>query len=310
MRDYGKVHLSFWTDERMQSCSEGAQRLALYLLTGQHSNAAGAFALPDGYAAEDLRIAVKAVRERFAELSAKGFVKRFADGKHVVVCKYLEYNPPENANVLKAIVKALKAIDGLARDPAFQWVESGLRAAAAKNPKAFPDGVETVLEGLGKPLGEPFGKQSRIPEPEPKPEPNPKPEPKPDSLRGDIVLPGTFDEFWLEYPRKVEKNGATKAYEKAVKAGATPAEICEGARRYALWCEEGISLGKHEEKFVKHPTTWLNNGCWSDELRAWDGPRQRTGGMSAAAGIDFAARSTRAAGGALLIEERGGMDGE
>jgi len=66
-----------------------------------------------------------------------------------------------------------------------------------------------------------------------------------------------FDIFWSIYPRRVEKDAARRAFAKA-KAKATPHVICEGARRYR---DDPF----REQEFTKHPTTWLNKGCWDDE---------------------------------------------
>jgi hypothetical protein len=69
-----------------------------------------------------------------------------------------------------------------------------------------------------------------------------------------------FEDWWRAYPRKVEPKGARLAYARVVKKGeATLAELLAGAMAYAAEC-----VGK-EARFVKHPTTWLNNGCWADE---------------------------------------------
>lgn len=69
---------------------------------------------------------------------------------------------------------------------------------------------------------------------------------------------GAFDDFWQAYPAKVEKKGARRKFEAAVKAGTPPQQIIEAAERYAA--SEQVRRG-----FIKHPTTWLNNGCWDDE---------------------------------------------
>ncbi|MBY0795020.1 helix-turn-helix domain-containing protein [Corynebacterium parakroppenstedtii] len=71
-----------------------------------------------------------------------------------------------------------------------------------------------------------------------------------------------FDEFWDAYPRKVGKDRARKAFASACRR-ATPEEIIEGAKRLAA----DPNLPKRDDpdwRYVKHPTTWLNGGCWQD----------------------------------------------
>jgi hypothetical protein len=72
-------------------------------------------------------------------------------------------------------------------------------------------------------------------------------------------------EWWPQYPLKVEKIAAKKLA-RAIIAGrrrdglkATPQELLAGVIRYAA-----AMTGK-ELRYVKHPTTWLNKGCWTDE---------------------------------------------
>jgi len=63
--------------------------------------------------------------------------------------------------------------------------------------------------------------------------------------------------FWVAYPLKVGKGAALKAWQKAT--GRAPVDvIIEGARRYA-------ADPNREPAFTKHPATWLNAHCWSDD---------------------------------------------
>jgi hypothetical protein len=71
-----------------------------------------------------------------------------------------------------------------------------------------------------------------------------------------------FESWWRQYPRRVEKKSAFKAYERIIKnKEATSAELLSGAMRYAA----DMAKANREAKHVKHPTTWLNKGCWTDE---------------------------------------------
>lgn len=77
------------------------------------------------------------------------------------------------------------------------------------------------------------------------------------------IEPGSDDDpdwirFWDTYPLKKSKDGARKSWRSAVKR-APAAVIVAGAERYR------DDPGRKPE-FTKHPTTWLNQGCWDDEL--------------------------------------------
>ncbi|MBO9679543.1 MAG: hypothetical protein J7556_14975 [Acidovorax sp.] len=105
MRDYGKVHTTFWTSSSVRELSEDGRTLAMYLLTCPHGTIAGVFRLPDGYACEDLQWDAERVREGFKELFGNGFAKRCETTKWVWVMKHLDWNPPENPNQRKAVAK-------------------------------------------------------------------------------------------------------------------------------------------------------------------------------------------------------------
>lgn len=69
----------------------------------------------------------------------------------------------------------------------------------------------------------------------------------------------TFDAFWDVYPRREGKKAARKAWDRALKDGATPLQIITGAIAYR-------DLPGREPRYTAHPTTWLNQGRWEDEL--------------------------------------------
>lgn len=66
----------------------------------------------------------------------------------------------------------------------------------------------------------------------------------------------TFDDFWAAYPKKVGKDAARRAWAKAVRRD-DPAKIVDVVRRYPF---------RPDKQFVKDPATWLNAGCWTDDL--------------------------------------------
>lgn len=70
-----------------------------------------------------------------------------------------------------------------------------------------------------------------------------------------------FEEFFNAYPRKVHKLKAAESYVKFIKMGVEHAKIVDGARRYAIY----IRYSAIEDRFTKHPASWLNSGCWDDE---------------------------------------------
>jgi hypothetical protein len=65
-----------------------------------------------------------------------------------------------------------------------------------------------------------------------------------------------FADWWREYPHKVGKRDAERAYRGALQR-AGPAELIDGVRRY--------SAGKPRDRPWCNPATWLNQDRWLDE---------------------------------------------
>jgi hypothetical protein len=84
----------------------------------------------------------------------------------------------------------------------------------------------------------------------------PEPEPKPSSSS---PAGSDFDRFYAAYPRKVGRKDAERKWTKAIKDGADPETVIAGAERYAR------QRAGQDQKFTKHPATWLHQGCWMDE---------------------------------------------
>lgn len=97
MREYGQVQCAFWQSNDFRSIAPNSRLLALYLLTGPHSNGIGCYRLPDGYVMADLAWVEAEVESAFAELSAIHFAYRF-DGV-VLIPTFLRWNSISNGNV-------------------------------------------------------------------------------------------------------------------------------------------------------------------------------------------------------------------
>tara|TARA_R110000824_G_scaffold181444_1_gene362240 strand:+ start:3169 stop:3936 length:768 start_codon:yes stop_codon:yes gene_type:complete len=69
-----------------------------------------------------------------------------------------------------------------------------------------------------------------------------------------------FESFWKKYPRKISKSKALKIY-----CNIPDKEhplILIGLKKYNThWIEKGIEM-----EFIPHPTTWLNQERWKDEV--------------------------------------------
>lgn len=144
MREFAKVGTAFWTSGAIQALSDDGKLLALYLITSPHSNAAGAFRMPDGYVMGDLEWTSERVSEGFLELSDKGFATRCASSNWVVVLKHFRHNQVENPNQAKHILKLLEQV------PRDASVIPLIAQGIIDNSEGFPEGwVERFMEALG-----------------------------------------------------------------------------------------------------------------------------------------------------------------
>lgn len=72
----------------------------------------------------------------------------------------------------------------------------------------------------------------------------------------------TFDKFWKEYPKKVAKQDALKAWKKISPDQKLFDEIMSALEIH----KQQDSWIKENGKYVLNPTTWLNQERWTDEI--------------------------------------------
>ena len=68
-----------------------------------------------------------------------------------------------------------------------------------------------------------------------------------------------FERFWSVYPRKVGKQSAKRAFEKVKLPIETLVTAVERQKCSDQWTRDN-------GQYIPHPTTWLNQGRWDDEL--------------------------------------------
>lgn len=153
MRDYGKVHSTFWSSPTTGRMSDDAKLLALYLMTCGHGTIAGAFRLPDGYISEDLgnKWPQERVATVFDELAAADWARRCPTSKWVWIVKHLEWNKPENPNQRKAAGKVARSVPDIC-----SWRVDFIRRCAP----LLDLPVDQLLPPIEQPKKEPLAKGS------------------------------------------------------------------------------------------------------------------------------------------------------
>jgi hypothetical protein len=80
-----------------------------------------------------------------------------------------------------------------------------------------------------------------------------------------------FDEFWREYPRKINKANAQKAWGKLKPDDALVDKMMKAVAEQ----KKSVSWTKDGGQFIPHAATWLNGQRWEDEVGK-PPPKRRT----------------------------------
>lgn len=79
-------------------------------------------------------------------------------------------------------------------------------------------------------------------------------------IKKDNTLDDKFNKWYEIYPNKKSKINAKKAFEKALNK-TTFETLLSGVEKY----KKEIEIKNTEKRYIKHPSTWLNQECWEDE---------------------------------------------
>lgn len=275
MRDYGKVHTSFWISDGMRRVSDDARLLALYLLTGQHTNMIGCFRLPDGYVSEDLAWTPERVSKGFDELSENGFATRDSSSKWVLIRNFLTWNSVENPN---QGIAALRLFDQVPDKSTVKPELARVMASAISHISISKlKGSERVLQ--------PFLNQEQEQEQEQEEDssgygsatpPDDQGQNEGDNPEQKKAYPDEFELVWSIYPKRAggnSKSDAFKAWNARIRDGTAAEEIYSGVERYGAFVK---FEGNLNTQFVKQAKTFFGPGMHFSEpwaIQQAPGPR-------------------------------------
>jgi hypothetical protein len=77
-----------------------------------------------------------------------------------------------------------------------------------------------------------------------------------------IDMPDRFDEFWVSYPNKKAKKKAEQSWSKLKMTEELFKVIMSGLEK----AKSSPQWKKDDGQFIPHPTTWLNQERWNDEV--------------------------------------------
>jgi len=273
---YTRVESRFWQDEKMRLVSSDARHLMLYLLTSPHRNILGMYFLPIPYACFDLGWDEHRFGKGLSELLGKGCIKYDEENHVVLVINFLKHNPLENQNQVKS------AVDKLEQLPQTPLIKDLYEIVKDEKPhyKQLVERLDKQLsKGLSEQLNELFSKQEEVKEEEKETEEEKEYNTAADAAKNQLVpaekssgsqevieddgaqpkktgkdeYTQEFEEFWSNYPRKLDKRRAFKAWKARLKEGTDPLDIIQAGINYANYCKkQGF-----EQRFIKHGSTFL-----------------------------------------------------
>jgi hypothetical protein len=284
---YAKVMRSVWSDDDFRALSPRGQHLFLLLISQPQISYAGHLAYtPKRWAKLSNGCTPEEVEHAIAELEVARFVVRDVETDELLIRTYPRNDGvTDSPNLVVALWKAWAEI-----------VSPKLRAIVARElpekvfdgerfPEPPPELValhhdetagqrtsEPVTEPIAEPIAIPSRNPSRIPSENPSPKgsgtttPTTTPTPPPAARTPGGSSPpyaSEFTDWWAEYPRRVERAAAAKAYAARRRDGATAADLLAACRSYAA----SVKRAGTEQRFIKHAKTFLaKDGPWTEWL--------------------------------------------
>ena len=77
-----------------------------------------------------------------------------------------------------------------------------------------------------------------------------------------------FDRFWAAYPRRIGKGAARRVFARLSKSGVLPElqEVLDAVEAQVLAYKARASFHRDGWTYFPHPTTWLNQERWDDDV--------------------------------------------
>ncbi|HJY46672.1 MAG TPA: hypothetical protein VJ301_18810, partial [Propionibacteriaceae bacterium] len=240
---FRRIDPRIWHDDKFPRLTRDGRLLFFHLLTSPRSNALGCYVQGRADMAEYCGFSAIGITKALGELMDLGLVQYHSTLRLVFLPHFFRYNPIQNENQAKF---AASQVTELPPEPtSLEILLGGL------------DGSKPFLEPLRQALAErlrqahsngmPFSEKEKYLEK------------YPEKYSPPVVPPeGDFDRFWKQYPKKVGKGAALRAWQ--THARSTPLEtILSALAAQAGW------LGRDGGKFIPNPATWLNQRRWEDQ---------------------------------------------
>ena len=281
---YRTIDASFWTDPDIRALSGPERYLFLYFVTNPHAHVSGIYYLPQVMIEHETGLKGKALQRGIDTLS-KGYLAWYDPKNEVVfvrsmfryqgrgqkhdraaaiqlgnlhksplVNKFLEFYPIIRERVTKGYRYPIEGVSGVGTPEQEQEQDIG----TGEEPPQPPLGASPFASGSAQ--VESGSQREDVPA-------NDGPEGPAHGVReastGEAAHEG-FEAFWREYPRKIGKQAALKAWKRNRPGKQLTARIVEAIQAQV---EANHFRGNDGQvDYIPNPATWLNQGRWEDEI--------------------------------------------
>lgn len=260
-RSYGQIKVDIWRNEDFLERSPGAQRLYLYLTTQPKLSFAGILSWRPRFAATAANgLSVDDIEAAADELEAASFIVIDPHTEELLVRSFIRHDELlKSPNMTKAMMSDWRAIDS---DNLRGVVAYEVQRLAEENPSlnGLRHAGEAIQAPSVNPCENPSGRGSETLPVRDAEQTQTQTHTQTHSQRAEAqaAIAAEFDQWYADYPKKVAKPEAKKAFIKARKT-VDLETLLHGLSKY-----KAVVSGK-ERQFIANPATWLNAGRWEDD---------------------------------------------
>lgn len=257
MAIYRQVHTSFWQDNFVLDLTPEEKFFYIYLMTNSKASQSGVYELPKKVAELETGYNRETVEKLINRFEEYGKIKYCNETKEVFLLNWLKYNPVNNINIEKRILKEVGEIKN--EKFKLEFISLCLSLFDCELIEGAYKGLIRGLQGATKPL--PSNNKLNIKKNKDKLNIYDQQVDRAGSNK--IDFDAEFDALWKIYPRKVGKAKALQHYKKYRKTKNSSFEdVKEGIEKFNKY----IKLNNIDVKFIPHGSTWFNQKRWDDEL--------------------------------------------
>ena len=253
MPRYTAIYSIIWRDDVFNTLSEKGKLFFIYTLTSPHSNMLGLYLLPKSYITFDMQWSTKDVDKAIQELQELGFI-RYDENEMIYIPKFLKHNQIVNINQMKGACNTLLNLPSSAfHEEVMTILKDCVDSASDKQ----QDAMDSVYKGLLRGLQGATKKRNQNQETRTRNRDIQNPQ---QVAEYNKVINEKFEDLWSSYPRKKDKRKARSRFASLFSLEMDKDKRQNRLKHMALHLNQYVEeTAELEEKYIKHPATWLNS---------------------------------------------------